>query len=276
MDKLSQQLIRLAYTEDIGGGDITSELTVGKRLTGQAMIVAKSAGVFSGSEPFRYAFRLASPKVKINMLIKDGQRYKPGKKLASITGPAQALLKGERLVLNLISHLSGVATLTSLFVAKVKGTQATVLDTRKTMPGMRLLEKQAVAHGGGRNHRIGLYDMILIKDNHIAAAGGIANALKRTAKAKCKVEIEVADLRQLREALEYSPDIIMLDNFTPAMIKKAVAIVKATKPKIKIEVSGGVNLKTVREYALAGVDFISVGALTHSAPAADFSMRYIL
>ena len=201
MDKLSKEIIRLAFAEDVGGGDITSQLTVSKRISGQAVIIAKSPGVLSGTEAFRYAFALASPRIKINMAVKDGKRYSPGKKIATITGPAQAMLKGERSALNLISHLSGVATLTSLFVAKIKGTGARILDTRKTMPGLRILEKQAVVHGGGQNHRIGLYDMILIKDNHIAAAGGIANALKRTTDAKCKVEIEVADLKQLAEIL---------------------------------------------------------------------------
>jgi nicotinate-nucleotide pyrophosphorylase (carboxylating) len=149
-----------------------------------------------------------------------------------------------------------------------------ILDTRKTTPGLRWLEKKAVIHGGGSNHRMGLYDMVLIKDNHIAAAGGVDGALKRVARLKCPIEIEVSNFDQLKKALNYTPDIVMLDNFTTGQIKKAVRLVKSTNPKIKLEVSGGVNLKNVRSFAETGVDYISIGALTHSASAADFSMRY--
>jgi nicotinate-nucleotide pyrophosphorylase (carboxylating) len=164
--------------------------------------------------------------------------------------------------------------MTAAFVVKTKGTRASILDTRKTTPGIRGLEKNAVLHGGGKNHRLGLYDMILIKDNHIDAAGGVTNALKKVQKTKFKVEIEVAGFGQLEEALRFNPDIIMLDNFRLSQMRKAVKIIRMTKPKIKIEISGGVNISTVGAIARTGVDYISVGALTHSVRAIDFSMRY--
>ena len=172
MDEISRQVIRLAYREDIQTGDVTSRATVSKTLRGKAIVVAKSSGVLSGVEPFRFAFKLASPGVKVIFHKKAGGKFTAGDKLATITGPSQALLRGERLALNLLSHLSGIATLTSRYVDKIKGSSARILDTRKTTPGIRDLEKLAVRHGGGRNHRQGLYDMILIKDNHIEAAGG--------------------------------------------------------------------------------------------------------
>jgi nicotinate-nucleotide pyrophosphorylase (carboxylating) len=274
MDKISIQTIRLAYREDIGTGDITTAATVPAKLRGAAEVIAKADGVLSGSQAFVYAYRLVSPKVKVKFAVKDGQRFKRGTKIVTITGPAQALLIGERLALNLLCHLSGVATMTALFVQKTKGTKAIILDTRKTTPGIRGLEKAAVVHGGGKNHRLGLYDMILIKDNHIDAAGGVANALEKVRKARTKVEIEVADFTQLEQALGFNPDIIMLDNFKLTGMRKAVRIIREAKPHIKIEVSGGVNIKTVGPIARTGIDYISVGALTHSVMAVDFSMRY--
>ncbi|MCP4582774.1 MAG: carboxylating nicotinate-nucleotide diphosphorylase [candidate division Zixibacteria bacterium] len=275
MDKISQQVIKLAYQEDIQSGDITSEATIRKRLPGKALIIAKSSGILSGTEAFRYAFKLASPKIKVVFHIRDGNKYSPEDKIATIKGISQALLRGERLALNLLSHLSGVATMTSMFVARVDGLKARILDTRKTTPGIRYLEKRAVKHGGGRNHRMGLYDMVLIKDNHIAAAGGVGEALEKVLDIRRKVEIEIADFYQLETALNYSPDIIMLDNFNIRRLAWAVKIIRSSSQRIKIEASGGVNLKTVRSIAKTGVDYISVGALTHSVPAADFSMRYV-
>ncbi len=275
MDKINKHVIRLAYEEDVRNGDITSLATIKRTESGKAYIVAKSEGVLSGVEPFTYAMGLSSKKIKIDFKVMDGGKYKPGKKLVTIEGPSQAMLRGERLALNLISHLSGVATLTARFVAKVKGTKTKVLDTRKTTPGLRVMEKAAVLHGGGANHRMGLYDMVLIKDNHIAAVGGVDKALERVAGLKCKIEIEVSDLAELEIAAHYSPDIIMLDNFTTANMKKAVSYIRSLRKGIKLEVSGGVNLSNISSYAKTGVDFISIGALTHSAPAADFSMKYI-
>jgi nicotinate-nucleotide pyrophosphorylase (carboxylating) len=275
MDKISRQTIKLAHIEDVGTGDITTMATVPARQIGKAVVIAKNNGVLSGTEAFAYAYRLTSPKVKVRFVLKDGQRFKRGDKIVRISGPSRALITGERLALNLLCHLSGIATLTSIFVQKTKKTKAAILDTRKTTPGIRGLEKAAVRHGGGKNHRMGLYDMILIKDNHIEAAGGISAALTKLRLAKTKVEIEVAGIHQLFEALKFNPDIIMLDNFSLERIRKAVKIIKRAKPRIKIEVSGGVNLDTVGPIANTGVDYISVGALTHSAKAIDFSMRYV-
>jgi nicotinate-nucleotide pyrophosphorylase (carboxylating) len=274
MDKISVQTIKLAYREDIGTGDITTAATVPAKLRGKAVVIAKADGVLSGSQAFVYAYRLVSPKVKVKFAIKDGQRFRCGAKIVTITGPAQALLKGERLALNLLCHLSGIATMTAAFAQKIKGTKATILDTRKTTPGIRGLEKAAVVHGGGKNHRFGLYDMVLIKDNHIDAAGGVIKALEKVKKSKTRVEIEVANFTQLEQALRFNPDIIMLDNFKLAGMRKAVRIIKKAKPGIKIEISGGVNIKTAGPIAKTGVDYISVGALTHSVMAIDFSMRY--
>lgn len=275
MDKLSLQLIKLAYQEDIGAGDITTEMTVAKSKRGKAVVIAKSEGILSGSGAFRYAFKLASSRIMVVFHIRDGNKFKTGKRIVTIEGSSQGLMKGERLALNLLSHLSGVAAFTNKFVERIKDTKTKVLDTRKTTPGLRNLEKKAVVDGGGQNHRYGLYDMILIKDNHITAAGGVDKALQKVQKTKRKVEIEVADFKQLETALNYAPDIIMLDNFNVQQLKKAVVIIKSVKPKIKIEVSGGITLRNIRSRALAGVDYISIGALTHSAPAADFSMRYV-
>jgi len=275
MDKISKQVIRLAYREDIGAGDITTDLTVPRSACGKAVIVAKSEGVLSGSSAFRYAFKLASPNIKIVFHVRDGKKFIPGGRIATIKGSTRAMLKGERLALNLLSHLSGAATLTAKFVEQVKDTKAIILDTRKTTPGLRSLEKKAVKDGGGQNHRFGLYDMILIKDNHIAAAGGVESALDKVKNARCKVEVEISNLRQLETALNHAPDIIMLDNFNLRQLARAVKIIKTKRPAIKIEVSGGINLKNVRAKAKTGVDYISIGALTHSAEAADFSMRYV-
>jgi nicotinate-nucleotide pyrophosphorylase (carboxylating) len=274
MDKISTKTIKLALSEDIGTGDITTKYLVPSSIEGKAVIVAKSPGVLSGSEAFGCVFKLISPRVKVKFYLKDGERFKIGAEILSISGPARVLLTGERVALNLLSHLSGVASLTAAFVEQVKGTKAAILDTRKTTPGLRYLEKRAVRHGGGKNHRLGLFDMILIKDNHIDAAGGVARALSKVKKVKFKVEIEVADFRQIEEALDFNPDIIMLDNFKIKDLQKAVKIIRRHKPGIKIEASGGVSIRVVSKIARTGVDYISVGALTHSAPAIDFSMRY--
>lgn len=275
MDNIGKKIIKLAYREDVGKGDVTTLATVPRNSRGMAVIIAKSEGVLSGAEATRFAYKLASDKVKVVFHLKPGKRFKIGTKIATVTGPAQALLIGERLALNILSHLCGVATLTSEYVKKTKGTKARILDTRKTTPGLRALEKQAVKDGGAMNHRLGLHDMILIKDNHIAAAGGVAEALEKVKRSKLRVEIEVADFSQLHQVLKYSPDVVMLDNFRIKQVAQAVNIIRSIKPNLKIEFSGGVNLKSVHAIAKTGVDYISVGALTHSAKAADLSMRYI-
>ncbi len=241
---------------------------------GSAFVVAKSPGILSGSEAFKYVYRLVDRKISVRFLVRDGMPVAKWMKIARIAGPTRSLFAGERLALNLLCRLSGIATLTSQYVARIKGSRARILDTRKTTPALRWLEKKAVVHGGGGNHRFGLYDMILIKDNHIAAAGGIGAALAKTRIVKRKVEVEVGNLADLAEALRYRPDIIMLDNFPLAMIKKAVKQIRQTSKKIKIEVSGGVTLESVAGIADCGVDYISVGALTHSAPIVDFSLEY--
>lgn len=274
MDAISRQVIKLAYHEDVRSGDITSALTIPKNLRGQAFILAKSGGILAGAEAAAYAFKQASAAIKVRFHIKDGQKFAPGLKIATVMGPMRGLLKGERLALNLLSHLSGIATLTAQFVAGVGEHNVEVLDTRKTTPGLRGLEKAAVRLGGGRNHRLGLYDMVLIKDNHIAAAGGVTAALGKVANCRRKVEIEIGNFKQLAEALEFKPDIIMLDNFDRHAIGKAVKLIRARRPGTKIEISGGVTLRNISSLARTGVDFISIGALTHSAPAADFSMLY--
>ena len=275
MDSICRKTIELAYREDVGKGDITTMATVPRNYRGKAIIVAKSEGVLSGVEAVRYAYGLVSSRVKVAFHVKAGKAFRIGTKIATITGPSQALIKGERLALNLLSHLCGVATATSRYVRETSGTRAKILDTRKTTPGLRALEKQAVKDGGGLNHRMGLYDMILIKDNHIEAAGGIIQALEKVKKARLKVEIEVANNDQLKEALQYWPDVIMLDNYSVRDASRAVKLIRAVRPKIKIEYSGGVTLKKIRAIARTGVDYISVGALTHSVMASDLSMRYI-
>jgi nicotinate-nucleotide pyrophosphorylase (carboxylating) len=224
-------------------------------------------------------FKVLYSGIKFNKFLNDGDRFKNGTKLLEIYGSLRAILTGERTALNFLTHLSGVATLTSQFVDKVRGTKAKILDTRKTIPGLRELEKHAVKMGGGENHRFGLYDAVLIKDNHIAAAGGIRQAVekvKESSRGSCSwsfVEVEVENLEQLREALSCDDvDRIMLDNMSIEDIKKAVEI---TNGKAKLEVSGGVNLDTVRTIAETGIDYISVGALTHSAKAIDLSLEIL-
>ncbi|RKX18827.1 MAG: carboxylating nicotinate-nucleotide diphosphorylase [Candidatus Zixiibacteriota bacterium] len=275
MDKLCQQIIKIAYFEDIKTGDITTETLIPKFRKGTAIVIAKSSGILSGIEAFKYAFKLTSPRTKVTFHCREGKKFKAMEKIATIKGPVQALLKGERLALNLLSHLSGVATLTAEYANQIKDTKAKILDTRKTTPGLRWLERKAVLHGGGFNHRMGLYDMVLIKDNHITAAGGIKQVLTRVQNIKYKVEIEVANLKQLKTVLDYQPDIIMLDNFKISQLSKAVKMIKSKSPRIKVEASGGINLENIRTIAKTGVDYISIGALTHSAKAVDLSMRYI-
>jgi nicotinate-nucleotide pyrophosphorylase (carboxylating) len=276
-DSKIKQLIRLALSEDVGKRDLTSDAVVDSRLSGKAVIVAKEKGVLAGLPVARMVFRMASPQIRFKMLKRDGEKVEKGKKIALIEGKVQGILLAERTALNFLHRLSGIATLTARYVERLKGTRARILDTRKTTPGLRILEKYAVKAGGGQNHRMGLFDMILIKENHIRAAGGISRAISR-ARSKYprqKIEVEIRNSSELMEALESEPDWIMLDNMKISETRRMIRTVRSANRAIKIEASGNVNLKNVRKIALAGVDFISVGALTHSAPALDLSLILI-
>lgn len=262
-----------ALKEDIGKGDITTKLTVLPRQKAEAKIIAKQNGVLAGSLFISRLFAKLDTEVKVNFNIKDGICFIKGDVIAILKGKARSLLSGERTALNILCHLSGIATLTRKYVEKVAHTKAKILDTRKTTPNLRILEKYAVKIGGGMNHRFGLYDMILIKDNHIKVAGNITNAIKLAQagnKSKLPIEVETKNLAEVKKALTLKVFWIMLDNMDLKQIRKAVKLVKG---KAKLEVSGGVNLRNVKKIAETGVDYISVGALTHSAPIIDMSMK---
>jgi len=272
-DHLIETVVRASLVEDLGrAGDITSLACIdaGARLA--ARFVAREAGVVAGLACAQVALRVLDPQTTFRATAQDGERVARGALLATAEGDARALLAAERTALNLLCHLSGIASLTRAFVDAVAGTGAAIVDTRKTTPGLRALEKYAVRCGGGVNHRFGLDDAILIKDNHVAACGGVAQAIRRAKAAAghlVKVEVEVDSLAQLEEALAEAPDVIMLDNFSLAELAAAVA---QAKGRALLEASGGVTLQTVRAIAETGVDVISVGALTHSAPALDIGL----
>jgi nicotinate-nucleotide pyrophosphorylase (carboxylating) len=272
-----KRLINLALSEDIGSGDVTSEALLENRPSGKAIIVAKQDGILAGLPAAKMVFLAVNPRVVLRMLKRDGDRIKKGEKIASVQGKAKDILSAERTALNFVQRLSGIATLTARYVDKIKGTKARILDTRKTTPGLRALEKYAVSAGGGQNHRMGLFDMVLIKENHLKAAGGISNAIVRArSKSRGKtIEVEVRNLNEVREAVESKPDWIMLDNMRIDQMRKAVRMIRSAGRAVKIEASGNVTLKNVRNIALTGVDVISVGALTHSAPALDMSLMLI-
>ncbi len=262
--------------EDVGRGDITTEAVVLPGVRARGRFVAKQDLVVAGLEVADAVFAVLDSSVEIEAFVTDGDRVSAGQIFARVEGPAEVLLAAERTALNLLQHLSGIATLTRAFVEAVAGTRAQIVDTRKTLPGLRMLQKYAVAVGGGRNHRFGLDDGILIKDNHIALAGSVRTAVERARKYAGhmhKIEVEVSNLDDLREALEARADIILLDNMSPEMVREAVRLVRERAPEVLVEASGGITLENVRAYAEAGVDFISIGALTHSAPAADISMK---
>jgi len=302
-----RKAVRVALAEDIGGGDVTTLATVPKNVAAQAVMRAREPLVVAGIQFAEIAFREiaaqyfrrdefhesqtsgivklgtrvtrpSDAEIKIEKLARDGARVKAGDKLLEISGPARAILSAERVALNFIQRLSGIATLTAQFIDAVEGTSAQILDTRKTTPGWRRFEKYAVACGGGNNHRIGLFDMILIKDNHLAALksekpNAIAAAVQQARKKypKLKIEVEADTLEQVAQAADAGADIILLDNMTTAQLRQAVKIVDG---RAQTEASGGVNLKTVRAIAETGVDFISVGALTHSARAVDIGLDF--
>ncbi len=272
----TEQLIDLALTEDAIGGDITSTSTVPALTRGRGTFVAKAPGVISGLEVASQVFLRVDPAVVFSSLVDDGSRVEAATPLATVEGATRSLLAAERVALNLLQRLSGVATSTSRYVAAVAGTGVRIVDTRKTTPGMRVLERAAVRHGGGHNHRFGLTDGILIKDNHLAAIGGpnrvtraIASA-RRLAPHTMRIEVEVTTLAELEEALAAGADIVLLDNMDVATLRQAVQI---SSGRALLEASGGVNLDTVGEIARTGVDVISIGALTHSAPALDISLE---
>ena len=266
------QLIELAVAEDIGPGDATSQAVLPATLSLRGYVRAKDTGVVAGLVFAEMVFARVDSRIRFTPRSEDGDLVVPGQTVAVVTGPAQGMLSAERIALNLLQHLSGVATLTRSFVDAVADTEAIILDTRKTHLGYRLLEKYAVRMGGGQNHRIGLYDMVLIKDNHIDAAGSITRAVEcaRSVYPDLPIEVEVKDMVELSEALTLSLDRIMLDNMNVKQMRRAVEV---TAGRVKLEASGNVDLGRVTQIAGAGVDYISVGALTHSAPALDLSMK---
>ena len=270
--------VKSALAEDIGRGDVTTLATVPKTLTFQAVLRAREPLVVAGLEFAKAAFLQLSSSVRVEYLVHDGTHVGRGDRLLRLTGPARAILTAERVALNYVQRLSGIATLTAQFVAALKGTRAQILDTRKTTPGWRRFEKYAVACGGGKNHRFGLFDLVLIKDNHLAALqaekpNAVAAAIQRARKRypRLKVEVEADTLEQAAQAVEAGADILLLDNMTPAQLRQAVKIAKG---RAQTEASGGVRLDTVRAIADSGVDFISVGALTHSARAVDIGLDF--
>lgn len=269
-----RRIIELALAEDVGPGDLTTALTIAADAKAKGFIIAKQDLILSGLLPARLIFRRVDPDVSFSAHFSDGDQVSKGEAVVTVEGLASSILIAERPALNFMMRLSGVATFTNLFVKAVAGRKARIIDTRKTTPGLRVLEKAAVRHGGGGNHRVGLYDGILIKDNHIAAAGSITKAVERAkagAPHTIKVEVEVEDLAGLKEAMDAGADAVLLDNMTPDEMAEAVQFANG---RILLEASGGVNLDTVAAVADSGVDLISIGALTHSAPAVDLSMRF--
>lgn len=274
-DESVRRIIRLALDEDIGTGDITTLATVPAGLRASGHFLAKSEGVVSGLTVAAAVFHEVDPSVEFQPLVQDGDRLERGMLLATVAGPARSLLSAERVALNFLQRLSGVATLTARYVAAVAGTGARVIDTRKTTPGMRLLEKAAVRHGGGHNHRVGLSDGVLIKDNHLAAIGGADRIARAIAAARelaphtLRVEVEVTSLDELEQALAAGADVVLLDNMSTDEMAEAV---RRTAGRAILEASGGITLETIRAVAETGVDLISAGALTHSAPSLDISL----
>ena len=278
VDRLIDDLLTLSFAEDIGDGDHTTLCCIPADAIGRQQLLVKEEGILAGVDIARKVFHKFDPTLEMEVLIEDGAHVKPGDVAFIVTGKEQSLLQTERLMLNIMQRMSGIATMTHRYVEALKGTHTKVLDTRKTTPGMRVLEKMAVKIGGGENHRIGLFDMILLKDNHVDFAGGIHNAVSR-AKEYCrekgknlKIEVEVRNFRELEEALAENPDRIMFDNFSPADTERAVRMVNH---RCETESSGGITFDTMLPYAKAGVDFISFGALTHSVKGLDLSFKAV-
>ena len=279
MDKSILKLIVTALKEDVKNGDITTKATISKSKKAVGKFLVKADGVIAGLEIAKAVFKTVHPKIKFEIKIKDGSKVKYGEVAAIVTGKAQSLLTAERTALNFLQRMSGIATSANTYAEKVKHTKAKVIDTRKTVPCFRMLDKIAVKLGGCANHRIGLYDMFLIKDNHIEVAGSITKAVEACIRyqkkhhTKFKIEVETKNLKEVEEALKTRADIIMLDNFEIDEMKKAMKLINR---KCNVEASGGVNLDTVKAIAETGVDYISVGALTHSVKALDISLEITL
>ena len=274
-----RKLIQLSLAEDIGSGDITTQALGLSGKKGKAIVTAKAPGYISGIHVFKQVYMSLSSAFTFKVFKRDGSSVVPGDIIIEIKGPLGSILTGERTAMNLLCHLSGVATMTRSIVEAIDGYDARILDTRKTMPGLRHLQKAAVKNGGGTNHRFGLYDMYLIKENHIAAAGGLEKALIKVQahrnKTRARIEVEVKDLAELKRALAYKPDFILLDNFTIAMLKQGVKIAQKANTGVVLEASGNINLKNVRKVAATGVDRISIGKMTHSASALDLSLKIL-
>lgn len=268
-----EHTLRKALEEDLGAGDLTTDAIIDPDRQGRASLLAREAMVLAGLHVFTRVFRLLSNEMMFENYFGEGQHVPEGEKICRITGPAHAILKGERTALNFLQRMSGIATLTKRYVDRVGSQKVRLVDTRKTAPGLRLFDKYAVRMGGGFNHRLGLYDGILIKDNHISTAGSITNAVQLARQGSphtIKVEVEVEDLKALEEAIEAGADAVLLDNMSPPMLRKAV---KLAQGRVLLEASGGINLENIEEMAKTGVDIISVGALTHSAKAVDVSLE---
>ncbi len=279
MNNFLDKIIEYAFMEDIGDGDHSTLACIPATETGKSKLLIKEAGVLAGIQIAQQIFNKFDPELKIEVLINDGTEVKPGDIAFYVEGKIQSLLQTERVVLNIMQRMSGIATRTKVYVKKLEGLHTKVLDTRKTTPGIRYLEKMAVKIGGGENHRMGLFDMVMLKDNHIDFAGGIVPAIEKTQqylkeKGKdLKIEIEVRNLAELREVLEYGRvHRIMLDNFDFATTKEAVDLIAG---RYETEASGGITLDTLRQYAECGVDYISVGALTHSVKGLDMSLKAV-
>ncbi len=277
VDELNDRLIDLSFSEDIGDGDHTTLCCIPDEAMGKSKLLIKEEGILAGMRIAKEVFHRFDPTLEVEQFMEDGTHVKPGDVPMVVTGKVRSLLQTERLMLNIMQRMSGIATMTGKYVERLKGTQTRVLDTRKTTPGMRMLEKEAVKIGGGVNHRIGLFDMILLKDNHVDFAGGIANALDRCAAyqkekgLQLKVEIECRSFEEIRQVMEHGgADRIMLDNFSVEDTKKAVELIDH---RFETESSGGITYETLRDYAECGVDFISVGALTHSVKGLDMSFK---
>lgn len=275
-DELIDDLLTLAFAEDVGDGDATTLSTIPAEEMGRQRLIVKEEGILAGVRIARKVFDKFDPSLKMTVMIDDGAHVKPGDVAFVVEGPVRSLLQTERIMLNIMQRMSGIATMTARYQSELDGLKTKVLDTRKTTPGMRILEKEAVKIGGGENHRIGLFDMILIKDNHVDFAGGIPQAVA-AAKKYCadngknlKIELEVRNADEIDQALEAGVDRIMLDNFTPKRTREAV---KQIAGRCEIESSGGITLDTLRQYGECGVDYISVGALTHSVKGLDMSFK---
>lgn len=276
-DEQVERIIDLALTEDISHGDITSHIMIPPKLKGNASIIAKACGILAGGDIARRVLLKVEPTLKVNVIIQDGEKIRTGKKVIEFVGSIAGILKGERVALNFMSHLSGIASETAKYISQIKESKAIIVDTRKTIPGLRMLEKYAVRIGGGQNHRLDLGDGILIKDNHIAALRQLGMDIKdiitkarKKAPDRMKIEIETNTFADAVEAAAAGADIIMLDNITPNEMRR---IAEAIKGQTKLEASGNINLDSIRAVAMTGVDFISIGAITHSAKAIDFSLE---